>query len=130
MSYNNNENANKADRLMKATLKEVYERLLPSINSDNVARVRVLLNELSEEKGIDISDILEYKDETSNQTLLVHALYMGNFDVATYLVGKPCDLKIRDDKGRNALMYAIEYYENNKELAETIRMVLKLRHEI
>ena len=120
MSYNNNENANKADRLMKATLKEVYERLLPSINSDNVARVRVLLNELSEEKGIDISDILEYKDETSNQTLLVHALYMGNFDVATYLVGKPCDLKIRDDKGRNALMYAIEYYENNKELAETI----------
>jgi hypothetical protein len=119
MSYNN-ENANKAERLMKETLQKIYDDLLPHMNNDDVEEVRILLKEMTEKEGVDISDVLEYKHKITNRTPLEHALYMGTFNVAKYLAEKPCDLNIRDNIGRNALMYAIEYYENNKELVENI----------
>jgi hypothetical protein len=105
---------------MKESLQKIYDDLLPHMNNDDVEEVRNLLKEMTEKEGVDISDVLEYKHKSTNKTPLEHALYMGKFDVAKYLAGKPCDLKIRDNIGRNALMYAIEYYENNKELVENI----------
>ena len=119
MSYNN-ENQNKLNRLMKESLQKIYDNLLPHMNNDDVEKVRILLKEMTEKEGVDISDVLEYNHKITNRTPLEHALHMGNFDVAKYLAGKPCDLKIRDDKGRNALMYAIEHYEENTELVENI----------
>ncbi|MBP5426647.1 MAG: ankyrin repeat domain-containing protein [Clostridiales bacterium] len=56
-------------------------------------------------------NLLEYvvdKNDEDGKTVLMHAVEMGNVEMARYLLQRDNDVSIKDKDGKNVLMYALE----------------------
>ncbi len=79
--------------------------------------IKLLVKKIEEGKGQKISEVINERDQKSQNTILIRACYKGQTDLAKYLIEDlKVDCSLTNKKDENCLHAAIK--SKNKDLVE------------